>query len=124
MRQALYLRIRSDPAPEESAQLESEGYVVLRDVFTGGEVAALRADVDRVYEEVPPDVRGAQYAAEHWAPFRYEMLNRSAVCQKAIAHPAILDVVEPLPARTATSSPTPCGVSHPRRTATVAASGT
>jgi ectoine hydroxylase-related dioxygenase (phytanoyl-CoA dioxygenase family) len=96
MRQALYLRIRSDPAPEESAQLESEGYVVLRDVFTGGEVAALRADVDRVYEEVPPDVRGAQYAAEHWAPFRYEMLNRSAVCQKAIAHPAILDVVEPL----------------------------
>src|SRR5206468_2562201 len=28
--------------------------------------------------------------------FRYEMLNRSAACQRAIAHPRILEVIEPL----------------------------
>jgi ectoine hydroxylase-related dioxygenase (phytanoyl-CoA dioxygenase family) len=95
-RQLLYLTIRSGDVPGASTQLEQEGYVVLRGVFDGGRVAALRADIDRVYEEIPADVRRAEDPPEHWAPFRYEMLNRSPACQAAIADPAILEVVEPL----------------------------
>jgi ectoine hydroxylase-related dioxygenase (phytanoyl-CoA dioxygenase family) len=95
-RKGLYLTVRDDPAPEESAQLETDGYVVLRQVFDRDEIAALRHDIDRVYDQVPADVRSAAYGPEHWEPFRYELFNRSEVCQRAIAHPDILRVVEPL----------------------------
>jgi len=74
--------------------LQKDGYVLLSAVFTGAELAALRADVERVFEEYPPDERGDP--PEQSAPFRYEMLNRSAVVQRAIGHPRILEVVEPL----------------------------
>jgi hypothetical protein len=50
----------------------------------------------RVFEELPPDVRRDGGPPELWEEFRYEMLNRSAQCQKAIADRRILDVVEPL----------------------------
>ncbi|MGH9029133.1 MAG: phytanoyl-CoA dioxygenase family protein [Acidimicrobiales bacterium] len=92
----LYLSLRSGPVPAESTDLERDGYAVLPQVFDAGQVAALRADIDRVFEEFPPDVRVAGEPDEHWLPFRYEMLNRSEVCQRAIADPAILRVVEPL----------------------------
>jgi ectoine hydroxylase-related dioxygenase (phytanoyl-CoA dioxygenase family) len=95
-RKALYLRIRTDPAPDASAQLEAEGHAVLRGVLDGAAVAALRADIDRVFAELPPDERQPTEDASRWEPFRYEMLNRSAVCQEAIAHPAILEAIEPL----------------------------
>ena len=58
------------------------------------EVAALRADVERVFDEYPPDERGD--TPEQAAPFRYEMLNRSGLVQRAVGHPRILEVVEPL----------------------------
>jgi ectoine hydroxylase-related dioxygenase (phytanoyl-CoA dioxygenase family) len=74
--------------------LQTDGYVVLHDVFTQDEVVALRADVTRVFEELPPDERGD--SPEQSAPFRYEMLNRSGLVQDAICHPRILEVVEPL----------------------------
>jgi hypothetical protein len=59
-------------------------------------VVALRADIERVFDEYPPDVRSERYPAEHWEPFRYEMFNRSAVVQTAVAHPRILETIEPL----------------------------
>jgi len=92
----LYLRLRSDPAPAASTELEETGYTVLRGVFDADHVARLRQDIDRVFAEYPPDVRAEKQPAEHWQPFRYEMLNRSAACQSAIAEPAILAVIEPL----------------------------
>jgi ectoine hydroxylase-related dioxygenase (phytanoyl-CoA dioxygenase family) len=95
-RKTLYLRIRTDPAPEASIRLEADGYAVLRGVFDEAAVAALRADIDRVFADLPPDERQPNEDASHWEPFRYEMLNRSAVCQEAIAHPAILGAIEPL----------------------------
>jgi Phytanoyl-CoA dioxygenase (PhyH) len=68
--------------------------VVLGEVFEGDDVDALCAEVERVFEEFPADERGD--LAEQAAPFRYEMLNRSALVQRAIGHPRILEVVEPL----------------------------
>ncbi len=88
------LALRSDPVPASVERLQSDGYVVLDRVFTGEELAALCADVERVFEEYPPDDRGDP--PEESAPFRYEMLNRSGVVQRAVGHARILEVVEPL----------------------------
>jgi hypothetical protein len=91
-----YLTISSEPEPDASRQLQTEGYVTLHGVFDAGEVAELIADVDRVFDECDPDERQDGKPPGHWEPFRYEMFNRSAVVQRAIANQAVLDVVEPL----------------------------
>jgi ectoine hydroxylase-related dioxygenase (phytanoyl-CoA dioxygenase family) len=76
-------------APAETRQLEAEGYAVLRGVFGGPEVAGIRAEIDAVFAATPP---------ERCRPdeFRYQMFNRSPLCQAALGHPAILAVIEPL----------------------------
>jgi hypothetical protein len=91
-----YLALRADPVPSASERLQTDGYVVLEGVFALAEVEALRTDVERVFEEYPPDERSNRYPNEHWAPFRYEMFNRSALVQQAIGHAQILEVIEPL----------------------------
>jgi hypothetical protein len=91
-----YLRISSEPAPEASAQLERDGWAILPGVLGPEEVASLRKDLDRVFDEYPPDERVPGRPASHWAPFRYEMLNRSAEAQRVVGHPAVLEVLEPL----------------------------
>ena len=78
-------------APDESAQLEREGYAVLSQVFTAAEVSRMRDEIDAAFVAFPDErSRGDR------AQFRYEMLNRSAACQEAVAHPRTLAVVEPL----------------------------
>jgi hypothetical protein len=89
-----YLTVRSNPVPGSAVRLQSDGYVVLDGVFPGEEIEALCADVERVFVEYPPDDRGD--TPEQSAPFRYEMLNRSSVVQRAVGHPRILEAVEPL----------------------------
>lgn len=92
-----YLRFRpAEDAPPESGQLEREGWVLLRQVLDEEEVSALAADVTRVYDEWPPDVRRPHRDAREIEQFRYEMLNRSALCQAVAGHRRILDVIEPL----------------------------
>jgi ectoine hydroxylase-related dioxygenase (phytanoyl-CoA dioxygenase family) len=91
-----YLTIRHEAVSPSSEMLQDEGYVVLRGVFSPEEVGDLCADVERVFDEYPPDERSSGYDAAHWTPFRYEMFNRSALVQRAVAHPQILEVVEPL----------------------------
>jgi hypothetical protein len=91
-----YLTIRRDPVPQPSEALQSEGYAILPGVFNGAEVAALAGDIDRVFDEWLPDARVDALPPAHWEPFRYEMLNRSALCQEAIGRREILDVIEPL----------------------------
>ena len=91
-----YLRISSEPAPEASWQLEREGWAVLPGVLGPEEVASLRNDIDRVFDEYGPDQRVPGRPASHWLPFRYEMLNRSAEAQRVVGHPAVLEVLEPL----------------------------
>ena len=89
-----YLTLCSDPVPTAVESLHSDGYALLDKVFFGEELAALCADVERVFEEFPPDERGD--TPEQSKPFRYEMLNRSSLVQRAIGHPRILEIVEPL----------------------------
>ena len=85
------LTVYSGVAPEASEQLERDGYTVLRGVFTDAEVAELRSEIDAVFESTPPE-----RVRDDKDEFRYEMLNRSAACQRAIAHPRILEAIEPL----------------------------
>ena len=89
-----HLTLRSEPVPDSAEHLQSDGYVLLEGVVTGDELAALRADVERVFREHPPDQRGD--TPEQSAPFRYEMLNRSGIVQRTVGHPRILEVIEPL----------------------------
>jgi ectoine hydroxylase-related dioxygenase (phytanoyl-CoA dioxygenase family) len=85
------LGVYDGDAPPESVQLEREGWVLLRGVFGRDEIDAMRAEIDAAYETFPSErSRGDK------DEFRYEMFNRSAACQRAIAHPRILEVIEPL----------------------------
>jgi ectoine hydroxylase-related dioxygenase (phytanoyl-CoA dioxygenase family) len=85
------LGVRSTRVPAASAQLEADGYAVLRGVFTANQVARMRREIDEVFRTTEPE-RNRTDAPE----FRYEMLNRSAAAQAAVANRRILSVVEPL----------------------------
>jgi len=90
-----YLSHRSEPASDETAQLEREGYAILRGLLTSAEVAELHDEIAQVFERDPPDERG-QRPPEDAQMFRYAMLNRSAAAQRVVAHPRLLSVIEPL----------------------------
>lgn len=83
-------------ASEGARSLEDDGHYLLRGVFSIDEVERLREDILDVYRRVPPDMREGRASVEHAEMFRYEMFNRSAVCQDAIATQAILETIEPL----------------------------
>jgi len=92
-----YLHWRADgTAPKASLQLQTEGWTLLRGVFDQQRVGELTADIERVYDEFPADARRPQRDPVELDQFRYEMLNRSAACQAALAERSILDVIEPL----------------------------
>ena len=96
-RETGYLTLRRPGSGSAAAKhLQAEGYVVLEQVFTPKTVETLAGEVERIYEEYPPDERSSRYPPEHWEPFRYEMLNRSAAVQRAIANRKILSSIEPL----------------------------
>jgi ectoine hydroxylase-related dioxygenase (phytanoyl-CoA dioxygenase family) len=78
--------------PEAAVALERDGYAVLPAVFSPAEVAELAAEIEAVFDDVPVDPRPREDRAE----FRYEMLNRSALAQAGVGHPAILAAIEPL----------------------------
>ncbi|MFL5296418.1 MAG: phytanoyl-CoA dioxygenase family protein [Phenylobacterium sp.] len=90
-----YLEVRTEPASPEAEQLEREGYTIIRGMLSEAELAELRQDVARVFETEPADQRN-QLPPEDRDMFRYAMLNRSAAAQRAIAHPRMLEVIEPL----------------------------
>lgn len=90
-----YLTIRRDAVPEACKQLEREGYTVLRNVLDAAEIAELHREISAVFARLPGDDRGPR-SDEDRDMFRYEMLNRSAAAQRAIAHPTLLSVIEPL----------------------------
>jgi ectoine hydroxylase-related dioxygenase (phytanoyl-CoA dioxygenase family) len=78
-------------APDATLQLERDGWAKLESVFDPPTVARVREDIDEIFEQYPPE-----RAREDKAEFRYELLNRSAVCQEAVGHPRILEVIEPV----------------------------
>lgn len=89
-----YLFPRAD-GPDESRQLEREGWAVLEGVFTAQEVDELHRELTALYDE-PVDVRVDGSTEEEYLEFRHESLNRSAAAQRAVGHPRILEVIEPL----------------------------
>lgn len=91
-----YNRPYSGPAPLATRRIEEDGHFLAKDVFTPAQIAALRAEIEDVYERFPPDHRAGSPTLEHAQMFRYQMFNRSALCQEAIGRRAILDVIEPL----------------------------
>jgi ectoine hydroxylase-related dioxygenase (phytanoyl-CoA dioxygenase family) len=96
-KQGAYLRWRDDAeAPAASRQLQDEGWTLLRGVLTADRVEELAADIRRVYDEVAADQRRPGRDPTEQEQFRYEMLNRSPACQRAVGERAVLDVVEPL----------------------------
>ena len=90
-----YLFPHEDEAPAASRELEENGCVVIHGVLTPQETEALAAEITAVFETEPSD-RRAERPAEVDDMFRYAMLNRSPLSQQAIAHPRILEVIEPL----------------------------
>ena len=84
------------PAPEGSVALERDGNYLLRAEFSPLEVERLRADILEVYGRIPGDMRAGRTSPENAEMFRYEMFNRSALCQETIARPAVLAILEPL----------------------------
>lgn len=87
-----YLRVREEPAPAASTQIEREGYAVLRAALTGPETRAARDEIAGIYDAMPPDKRAGVQDED----FRYEMFNKSPVAQRLVARREILDVIEPL----------------------------
>ena len=87
----------SAAAPPASQHLEQLGYAVLQQIFDEQAVQALAEELNGVYDSIPPDDRtqGNRSSAED-NDFRYQMFNRSALAQQALAHPAILATIEPL----------------------------
>ena len=121
-----YLRPRKSRVHKACRQLEDEGYTILCKVLSVEEVEALANEINGVYDIVPPDGRSNHRRdPEIDQDFRYEMFNRSALCQEVVAHPKILKTIEPLLAKTATSLRTRAGGIHQRSIRdTAAASGT
>ncbi len=91
-----YNRPFEGPASFACQSLEAKGHYLARKVFTLEEIARLRAEIEAVYERIPPDHRAGSPTVEHAQMFRYQMFNRSALCQEAIGRRAILDMIEPL----------------------------
>jgi ectoine hydroxylase-related dioxygenase (phytanoyl-CoA dioxygenase family) len=83
------------PVPDETRLLEAEGWCMIRSVFAGRELADFRDAVLAVFANMPGDRRGGLTDATV-DMFRYQICNRSALAQMAMAHPRILAVVEPL----------------------------
>ncbi len=91
-----YLRVRTRPAPEAAHTLHERGYAILAGVFPEAERAELSREIEAVFQRDPPDRRSAARSPEDDEAFRYAMLNRSALSQRAIGHPRILETIEPL----------------------------
>jgi len=86
----------SGPAPEGTLALERDGHFLLRGAYPPEQIEPLREEILQVYRDVPPDERSGRFSASNAEMFRYQMFNRSALCQEAIASRAVLDVLEPL----------------------------
>ncbi|MEZ6194549.1 MAG: phytanoyl-CoA dioxygenase family protein [Planctomycetota bacterium] len=88
--------LHDEPVPPETEQLQREGHALLRGVFAGEELRALREEIEEIYATCPGDRRAGIVDDNAASAFRYQMYNRSARCQEAMGHPRILEVIEPL----------------------------
>ena len=90
-----YLKARSEPSSVAALQLEQQGYSLQPGVFSLEQVTDLAEEIENVFKQYPADNRGNKLPEAN-EMFRYEMLNRSLACQRAVEHEGILSVIEPL----------------------------
>lgn len=90
------LEVLDGPVPIASTALERQGFAIVPDVLSADELSNLREELTELFDSTAPDVRLPGANEEDYADFRYEALNRSAAAQTAVAHPVILEVIEPL----------------------------
>ena len=108
-----------DEVPPASAKLQTEGYTVLKGVLGEAEVTVLHEEIEQVYLDYPADGRAAAVRdPKEDEDFRYEMFNRSALSQKVISHPAILETIEPLVGEDCHIIANTCWRNPPRETVT------
>jgi ectoine hydroxylase-related dioxygenase (phytanoyl-CoA dioxygenase family) len=80
----------------EATAIQEDGHYIMRGVFGAEEVAAMRAELESVYERVPPEMRDSAFSREVGEMYRYQVFHHSPLCQRAIADARILEVIEPL----------------------------
>lgn len=90
------LQLRQDQVSEYSTELERNGFTMAPALFSAADVAELHAELTELFETTRPDVRLPDSTEEDYADFRYEALNRSPASQRALASPAVLEIIEPL----------------------------
>ncbi len=90
------LGIRDTPVPTATAELERDGFAMVPGVFSPDEVAELKAEMTDLFAATRPDPRLPGSTEADYSDFRYEALNHSAAAQRAVAHPGVLEVIEPL----------------------------
>ena len=90
------LRLREDPAPTASVELERDGFAIAHGLVSPTEVDELRRELTELFETTSPEARMEGSSAAEYADFRYEALNSSPAAQRAVAHPGILEIIEPL----------------------------
>jgi ectoine hydroxylase-related dioxygenase (phytanoyl-CoA dioxygenase family) len=83
--------IESDLHSDPVANLRDKGFAVLRGLLSQGEVAELRSEIERIFQE--PMTEDDKLYGEHW---RMLLFERSELCQRMIEHPGLLSVVEPI----------------------------
>ena len=91
-----YLSVRDEPVNSACVELEDTGATLLKTAFDRITIDELRSEIEVIYTTNQGDDRGYNRRAKIADNFRYEMFNRSALCQKIVGHRAILDVIEPL----------------------------
>lgn len=90
------LGIRPGPVPQASVELERDGFAMVRGVFSSDDISELRSELTELFQTTRPEARLPGSTEDDYADFRYEALNHSAAAQRAVAHPGVLEVIEPL----------------------------
>jgi len=90
------LHLYSPTIPSEGERLQDDGHCVIKNIFSREEIRSLKEEILDIFDNTPPDDRPSIVDAETASMYRYQMFNRSALCQRAIENRTILNVIEPL----------------------------
>ena len=90
------LQLRTGEVPSQSTDLERDGFAMATGLLSSADVDELRSELTDLFETTRPDARMPGSTAQDYADFRYEALNSSPAAQRAVAHPGILEIIEPL----------------------------
>ena len=85
------LGVLTATVPDESLELERDGFTMIRGMLSNDEITELVSEADRVFIDAPPE-RNRSDRDE----FRYQLLNISQPALRVVGHPRILEVIEPL----------------------------